>query len=398
MDSQLNLCGISIVRAGESMEFGLRSLIPDIPIGKILIQRDEFTQNKQAKLFYTKLPMNITQAKQIFLMDPMLATGGSCILAIKTLIKFGVTIQQITFINLIACHEGLERVYAKYPQLKIVTSFVDQGLNENCYILPGIGDYGDRYFDQLHPLVDQINEVAEKIHNLKIEHLTKKAYEDLDQWRTDIHKLTDDIYSMKRKEIEQIVEINEASFVKHKNEQTSEIGTLKLDVEHLITEDDATADQIEILKSSLQTIGTNLATFQKQFITVNTRVLDSDLVRIKSDLNTNMENVNINQEQQGKFMQEVIEYAGETNNNGKPSHTWKQIHHRYKSIPYQYYIARVSYDTYLQRWDLRRATELNFREIQASEIWLRNFIKHHKICSQKTIKLVTIHSRSARLE
>ncbi|CAF1535230.1 unnamed protein product, partial [Didymodactylos carnosus] len=146
MDSQLNLCGISIVRAGESMEFGLRSLIPDIPIGKILIQRDEFTQNKQAKLFYTKLPMNITQAKQIFLMDPMLATGGSCILAIKTLIKFGVTIQQITFINLIACHEGLERVYAKYPQLKIVTSFVDQGLNENCYILPGIGDYGDRYF------------------------------------------------------------------------------------------------------------------------------------------------------------------------------------------------------------------------------------------------------------
>ncbi|CAF1144326.1 unnamed protein product [Didymodactylos carnosus] len=151
MNSQLNLCGISIVRAGESMEFGLRSLIPDIPIGKILIQRDEFTQNKQAKLFYTKLPMNITQAKQIFLMDPMLATGGSCILAIKTLIKLGVTIQQITFINLIACPEGLQRVYAKYPQLKIVTSFVDQGLNEHCYILPGIGDYGDRYFGTVTP-------------------------------------------------------------------------------------------------------------------------------------------------------------------------------------------------------------------------------------------------------
>ncbi|CAF0981210.1 unnamed protein product, partial [Didymodactylos carnosus] len=155
---------------------------------------------------------------------------------------------------------------------------------------------------QLHPLVDQINEMAEKIQNLKIEQLTNKAYEDLDQWRADIHKLVDDIYSIKRKEIEQIVETNEASFVKHKSEQMDEIEKIKLNVEQLISEDDATVDQIEVLKSALQTTETNLATVQKQFIVVNIRVLDSDLVRIKCDLNTNMINLNANQEQQqGRF-------------------------------------------------------------------------------------------------
>ncbi|CAF1087698.1 unnamed protein product [Didymodactylos carnosus] len=163
---------------------------------------------------------------------------------------------------------------------------------------------------QLHPLVDQINEVVEKIQNLKIEQLANKAYEDLDQWRADIHKLIDDIYSIKRKEIEQIVETNEASFVKHKSEQMDEIEKIKLDVEQLISEDDATVDQIEVLKSALQTTETNLATVQKQFIAVNIRVLDPDLVRIKCDLNTNMINLNTNQEQQQESKLRRTFYVG----------------------------------------------------------------------------------------
>ncbi|CAF1083852.1 unnamed protein product [Didymodactylos carnosus] len=143
---------------------------------------------------------------------------------------------------------------------------------------------------QLHPLVEQRNELAEKVHNLKIEQLTDKAYEDLDQWRTGIYKMIDDIYSKKRKEIEQSVQINEALFVKHKNEQLEKIEKVKLDLEQLISQDDATADQIRELKSSLQIIEMNLAVFQRQFIVVQTRLWDVDLVQIQSGLNMNFVN------------------------------------------------------------------------------------------------------------
>ena len=79
---QRPLCGVSIIRAGESMENALRSLVPDVRIGKILIQRDETSKEKNAIFYYSKLPPQISEC-QVFVLDPMLATGGSAACAIK---------------------------------------------------------------------------------------------------------------------------------------------------------------------------------------------------------------------------------------------------------------------------------------------------------------------------
>lgn len=137
------ICGVSILRSGEAMEKGLRQVCKDIRIGKILIQRNEVT--KQPKLIYVKLPEDIKE-RFVLLMDPMLATGGSACTAIDVLEKAGVPQEHIIFLNLIAAPEGLDVVLNQYPRVRIVTTMVDQGLNEHAYIVPGIGDFGDRYF------------------------------------------------------------------------------------------------------------------------------------------------------------------------------------------------------------------------------------------------------------
>jgi len=137
------LCGVSIVRAGESMEAGLRAVCKSVRIGKILIQRDE--QTAEPKLFYVKLPKDIKD-RFVLLLDPMLATGGSAIRAIAVLLDHGVKEENIVFLNLIASPEGISAMHGKYPKVHIVTTEVDVGLNEVKFILPGIGDFGDRYF------------------------------------------------------------------------------------------------------------------------------------------------------------------------------------------------------------------------------------------------------------
>ncbi|TNY18258.1 uracil phosphoribosyltransferase-domain-containing protein [Rhodotorula diobovata] len=137
------ICGVSIMRAGESMEAGLRECCRAVRIGKILIQRDEETA--LAKLFYAKLPEDIAE-RYVLLLDPMLATGGSAIKAIEVLIDHGVPEERIIFLNLVSCPEGLQAMYDAYPKVKIVTAWVDEALNQQKYIVPGLGDFGDRYF------------------------------------------------------------------------------------------------------------------------------------------------------------------------------------------------------------------------------------------------------------
>ncbi|SCZ99025.1 BZ3500_MvSof-1268-A1-R1_Chr7-1g09359 [Microbotryum saponariae] len=145
------ICGISIMRAGEAMEAGLRECCRAVRIGKILIQRDEETH--QAKLFYAKLPDDIAQ-RYCLLLDPMLdlvlsqpkATGGSAIKAIEVLLDHGVPQERIVFLNLVSCPEGLEAMYKAYPHVRVVTAWIDECLNEKKYIVPGLGDFGDRYF------------------------------------------------------------------------------------------------------------------------------------------------------------------------------------------------------------------------------------------------------------
>lgn len=137
------ICGVSIMRAGESMEAGLRECCRSVRIGKILIQRDEETA--LPKLFYAKLPEDIKN-RYVLLLDPMLATGGSANKAIDVLIEHGVPEARILFLNLVAAPEGLANVFSKHPLVKVISAWVDEGLDERKYITPGLGDFGDRYF------------------------------------------------------------------------------------------------------------------------------------------------------------------------------------------------------------------------------------------------------------
>ncbi|ODV90007.1 hypothetical protein CANCADRAFT_1737 [Tortispora caseinolytica NRRL Y-17796] len=137
------ICGVSIMRAGESMEMGLRDCCRSVRIGKILIQRNEETA--QPTLYYDKLPEDIS-IRYVMLLDPMLATGGSAGMAIEVLKERGVPEDRIIFLNLIACPEGIQCILKKFPSIKLVTGFIDKGLNDKNYIAPGLGDFGDRYY------------------------------------------------------------------------------------------------------------------------------------------------------------------------------------------------------------------------------------------------------------
>jgi uracil phosphoribosyltransferase len=143
-----SICCVSILRAGESMESAILSCLPEVAIGKILIQRMEGSNPKEpihAKLFYTKLPNSINNSS-VLLLDPMLATGSSAILAIEQLTERGVAQENIYLTNLISCPEGIRGVFNKFPNIHLITGCVDEKLNEKCYIIPGIGDFGDRYY------------------------------------------------------------------------------------------------------------------------------------------------------------------------------------------------------------------------------------------------------------
>lgn len=137
------ICAVPIIRAGESMEKPVREVCKKIRIGKILIQRNE--ENAEPILYYSKLPKDVKD-RYVLLLDPMLATGGSVCEAIKILIGLGVKENKIIFVNLLACNEGLEKVFSMYPDIKVVTAEIDPKLDENAYITPGLGDFGDRYF------------------------------------------------------------------------------------------------------------------------------------------------------------------------------------------------------------------------------------------------------------
>jgi len=137
------ICGVSIMRAGEAMEQGLRDCCRSVRIGKILIQRDEETS--KPRLFYDKLPEDIAD-RYCLLLDPMFATGGSATMAVEVLISKGVPEERILFLNLIASPQGIRSFAERFPKLRIVTAFVDQGLNEKNYIIPGLGDFGDRFY------------------------------------------------------------------------------------------------------------------------------------------------------------------------------------------------------------------------------------------------------------
>lgn len=132
---------VPILRAGIGMVDGFLSLVPAAKVGHIGMYRDEETLEPVEYL--VKLPEDIDQ-RQIFVVDPMLATGGSAILAVDSLKKRGAA--NIKFVCLVAAPEGVKKLQDAHLDIDIYTASLDEKLNENGYIVPGLGDAGDRLF------------------------------------------------------------------------------------------------------------------------------------------------------------------------------------------------------------------------------------------------------------
>lgn len=134
---------IPILRAGLGMVDGILELIPAAKIGHVGMYRDHDTL--QPVEYFVKLPSDISE-RQLFVVDPMLATGGSAVAAIDALLKRGAQPSSIKFCCLAAAPEGVEVLRKAHPDIDIYAAALDERLNEHGYILPGLGDAGDRLF------------------------------------------------------------------------------------------------------------------------------------------------------------------------------------------------------------------------------------------------------------
>ncbi len=132
---------VPILRAGLGMVEGILTLIPSAKVGHIGLFRDPETL-KPVK-YYCKMPTDIAE-RDVIILDPMLATGGSASAAIDFVKEYGV--KHIKLMNIIAAPEGIRRVQEDHPDVEIYVAAVDEKLNDHCYIVPGLGDAGDRIF------------------------------------------------------------------------------------------------------------------------------------------------------------------------------------------------------------------------------------------------------------
>jgi uracil phosphoribosyltransferase len=132
---------VPILRAGLGMLEGMLKLVPEASVGHIGLYRDEETLRPVT--YFCRLPVNVTEA-QVVLVDPMLATGHSASEAVS-LLK-GQSAKRIQFVCLLACPPGIEQLRSSHPDVPIITAAIDPELNDRGYIVPGLGDAGDRYF------------------------------------------------------------------------------------------------------------------------------------------------------------------------------------------------------------------------------------------------------------
>ena len=132
---------VPILRAGLGMVDAMVDLIPSAKIGHIGLYRDPETH--EAVEYYCKLPEDI-ENRQVYVVDPMLATGGSAVAAINFLKKRGC--KNIIMMNIIGCPEGIQRVQKEHPDVELYLAACDEKLNDHAYIVPGLGDAGDRIF------------------------------------------------------------------------------------------------------------------------------------------------------------------------------------------------------------------------------------------------------------
>ncbi|UYV62795.1 UCKL1 [Cordylochernes scorpioides] len=137
------ICGVSILRAGETMEQALCDVLKDVRLGKILIQTNPETD--EAELYYLRLPKDIKEYT-VIVMDATVATGAAAMMAIRILLDHDVPEENITLCSLLMADAGVHTIAYAFPRVNIVTTHVDHEMNDKFHIIPGIGNFGDRYF------------------------------------------------------------------------------------------------------------------------------------------------------------------------------------------------------------------------------------------------------------
>eukprot|EP00471_Norrisiella_sphaerica_P013916 CAMPEP_0184497136 /NCGR_PEP_ID=MMETSP0113_2-20130426/35766_1 /TAXON_ID=91329 /ORGANISM="Norrisiella sphaerica, Strain BC52" /LENGTH=427 /DNA_ID=CAMNT_0026884113 /DNA_START=230 /DNA_END=1513 /DNA_ORIENTATION=- len=137
--------GVSIVRGGQALETVLKEYIPEVCIGKIIIAQSG-DKSAGPRLYYCRFPRDI-QNGSVILMDPVLATANTCEMALRILLDHGIQESQIILCCLIAAPQGLLSISRNFPKVRIVCSWVDQGLDKRFFVKPGLGYFGARYFD-----------------------------------------------------------------------------------------------------------------------------------------------------------------------------------------------------------------------------------------------------------
>lgn len=137
------ITGVSILRAGETMEQALMAVCKDIRLGKILIQTNHDTG--EPELHYLRLPKDLTE-DYVILMDSTVSTGAAALMAVRVLLDHDVAEDKIFLISLLMAEMGVHSVAYAFPKVRIITTAVDKEVNDQFHIIPGIGNFGDRYF------------------------------------------------------------------------------------------------------------------------------------------------------------------------------------------------------------------------------------------------------------
>uniref|UniRef100_A0A3Q3XBD6 Uridine-cytidine kinase n=1 Tax=Mola mola TaxID=94237 RepID=A0A3Q3XBD6_MOLML len=137
------ITGVSVLRAGETMEPALRAVCKDVRIGKILIQTN--LDSGEPELHYLRLPKDISE-DHVILMDSTVSTGAAAMMVVRVLLDHEVQEEKIALVSLLMAELGVHSVAYAFPKVKIITTAVDKRLDDFLHVVPGIGDYGDRYF------------------------------------------------------------------------------------------------------------------------------------------------------------------------------------------------------------------------------------------------------------